>query len=122
MKPSQQLMKVHDWMEQAFNREDLREKILKAIETGLTATRHQWEGKAQCAYEVPDYGIRIKAAELALNYIIGRPVERQQIVVAHQRSIDPKELVEKSPALKRALKNLVESQEQEEEKNEVSTQ
>ena len=122
MKPNQQLMKVQDWMEQAFNREDMREKIVKAIETGLTATRHQWEGKAQCAYEVPDYGIRIKAAELALNYIIGRPVERQQIVVAHQRSIDPKELVEKSPALKRALKNLVESQEKEEAQDEVSTQ
>jgi hypothetical protein len=111
MKPQQQLMKVHDWMEQAFNRQDMREKIVGAIESGLTATRHQWEGKAQCAYEVPDYGVRIKAAELALNYIIGRPVERQQIVVAHQKSIDPKELIEKSPALKRALKNLVDEAE-----------
>jgi hypothetical protein len=117
--PSQQLMKVQDWMEQAFNREDIREKIVKAIETGLTANRHQWEGKAQCAYEVPDYGIRIKAAELALNYIIGRPVERSQIVVAHQRSIDPKELIEKSPALRRALKHLVESEQ--EGKDEISS-
>lgn len=101
-------IKPAEWLEKALSQPEIQQSIVKAIADSLSAVKHQWDGKRQQADEVPDYATRIKAAELALSYIVGRPVERQQIMVAHQKMDDPVQLVKSSPALRVALKELLE--------------
>jgi len=101
-------VKPAEWLEKALGQPDIQKSIVKAIADSLGAVKHQWDGKRQQADEVPDYATRIKAAELALSYIVGRPVERQQIMVAHQKMDDPIKMVKSSPALRTALKELLE--------------
>ena len=101
-------VKPAEWLEKALGQPDIQQSIVKAIADSLGAVKHQWDGKRQQADEVPDYATRIKAAELALSYIVGRPVERQQIMVAHQKMDDPVKMVKSSPALRTALKELLE--------------
>ena len=103
-------IKPAEWLEKALSEPSIQKSVVKAIADSLSAVKHQWDGKRQQADEVPDYATRIKAAELALSYIVGRPVERQQIMVAHQKMDDPVELVKSSPALRTALKELLEGQ------------
>ena len=43
----------------------------------------------------------------ALAYAIGKPLERQQIMVAHQQIKDPTEIVKGSPALREALREIL---------------
>lgn len=101
-------IKPAEWLEKALSEPSIQQSIVRAIADSLSAVKHQWDGKRQQADEVPDYATRIKAAELALSYIVGRPVERQQIMVAHQKMDDPVQLVKSSPALRVALKELLE--------------
>jgi len=101
-------VKPAEWLEKALGQPDIQKSIVKAIADSLGAVKHQWDGKRQQADEVPDYATRIKAAELALSYIVGRPVERQQIMAAHQKMDDPIKMVKSSPALRTALKELLE--------------
>lgn len=101
-------VKPAEWLEKALSQPEIQQSIVKAIADSLSAVKHQWDGKRQQADEVPDYATRIKAAELALSYIVGRPVERQQIMVAHQKMDDPVQLVKTSPALRVALRELLE--------------
>ena len=103
-------IKPAEWLEKALSEPSIQQSIVKAIADTLSAVKHQWDGKRQQADEVPDYATRIKAAELALSYIVGRPVERQQIMVAHQKMDDPVQLVKSSPALRVALKELLEDE------------
>jgi len=103
-------IKPAEWLEKALSEPSIQQSIVKAIADSLSAVKHQWDGKRQQADEVPDYATRIKAAELALSYIVGRPVERQQIMVAHQKMDDPVQLVKSSPALRVALKELLEDE------------
>lgn len=103
-------IKPAEWLEKALSEPSIQQSIVKAIADSLSAVKHQWDGKRQQADEVPDYATRIKAAELALSYIVGRPVERQQIMVAHQKMDDPVQLVKSSPALRVALKELLEEE------------
>lgn len=101
-------VKPAEWLEKSLSQPHIQKSIVQAISDSLGAVKHQWDGKKQKADEVPDYATRIKAAELALSYIVGRPVERQQIMVAHQKVDDPIKMVKSSPALRSALKELLE--------------
>jgi hypothetical protein len=56
---------------------DLKAKAIQALYAGLTATRRYWDKDQKAFVEEPDYGTRVKTAELVLAYAEGRPVERQ---------------------------------------------
>ena len=91
----------------AKNSPEMQKQIVCVLREGLTATRHQWDGKKQQADVVPDFPTRLKSCELALAYAIGKPLERQQIMVAHQQIKDPTEIVKGSPALREALREIL---------------
>lgn len=97
-----------EWLENELHSPEMQKKILAVLKEGLNATKFQWDGKKQQADEVVDFQTRLKSCELALAYAIGRPLERQQIMVAHQQIKDPAELVKGSPALREALKEILE--------------
>lgn len=99
--------KKTEWLENELHSPEMQKKILEVLKEGLNATKFQWDGKKQQADEVVDFQTRLKSCELALAYAIGRPLERQQIMVAHQQIKDPTELVKGSPALKEALRELL---------------
>lgn len=56
---------------------DLRAKAIQALRDGLDATRRYWCKESKSFVAEPDYGVRVKTAELVLAYDVGRPVERQ---------------------------------------------
>ena len=56
---------------------DLRAGAIDALRDGLKATRRYWSKEQKDFVEEPDYGVRVKTAELVLAYAEGRPVERQ---------------------------------------------
>jgi len=99
--------KKTEWLENELNSPEMQRSILSVLKEGLSAVKFQWDGKKQQADEVVDFPTRLKSCELALAYAIGRPLERQQIMVAHQQIKDPAELVKGSPALKEALRELL---------------
>jgi hypothetical protein len=107
--------KKTEWLENELNSPEMQRSILSVLKEGLSAVKFQWDGKKQQADEVVDFPTRLKSCELALAYAIGRPLERQQIMVAHQQIKDPSELVKGSPALKEALRELLD------EKDEIQT-
>jgi len=104
--------KKTEWLENELNSPDMQKTILSVLKEGLGATKFQWDGQRQQADEVVDFPTRLKSCELALAYAIGRPMERQQIMVAHQQIKDPAELVKGSPALKEALRELLDEKEE----------
>lgn len=99
------------YIETAISKPEIQKKIMTALEGGLEAVRYVWDGKIQQAEEQIDHATRIKAVQICLEYILGRPVERKQVLVAHQhRTQDAAGLVKQSPALRRRLKELVEDE------------
>jgi hypothetical protein len=114
-KVSELSKKKTEWLENELNSPEMQKTILAVLKEGLGATKFQWDGQRQQADEVVDFPTRLKSCELALAYAIGRPLERQQIMVAHQQIKDPSELVKGSPALKEALRELLD------EKDEIQT-
>ena len=63
--------------------------------------------------EATDYRTRLAAAQLALHYVVGKPVERQQILTANVGPTDS-DLIERlahSPALRAAIRDAVEAAE-----------
>jgi len=100
------------WLEEKISTPLMQEKIMRALEGGLEAVRFVWDGKKQQAHEEPDHATRIKSVQLCLEYILGRPIERQQVMIAHRKAADPQKLVEQSPALRKRLKELVKDDEQ----------
>lgn len=111
-KVSELSKKKTEWLENELNSPEMQKTILAVLKEGLGATKFQWDGQRQKADEVVDFPTRLKSCELALAYAIGRPMERQQIMVAHQQIKDPAELVKGSPALKEALRELLDEKEE----------
>jgi len=95
------------WLEEELAKPSMQQKIVTALEGGLEAVRFVWDGKKQQARAEPDYATRTKSAQICLEYILGRPVERQQVLIAHQKADDPETLIQRSPALRKRLKELV---------------
>lgn len=114
--------KKTEWLENELHSPEMQKKILEVLKEGLNATKFQWDGKKQQADEVVDFQTRLKSCELALAYAIGRPLERQQIMVAHQQIKDPTELVKGSPALKEALRELLDEKDEAQNTKEVTKQ
>jgi len=74
------------------------DKVVDAIENGLEATSVVWisqepdeNGKIQKAsIEIPDHKTRLSSAKMALEYLVGRPVERTEII--ERKQIDYSEI------------------------------
>jgi uncharacterized protein YbbK (DUF523 family) len=102
------------YIEEAISKPEIQKKIMNALEGGLEAVRYVWDGKIQQAQEQVDHATRIKAVQICLEYILGRPVERKQVLVAHHhKNQDAEGLVRQSPALRKRLKELVSEEEDE---------
>jgi len=107
-----QLTNQPRWLEGELARPAMQQKIISALEGGLEAVRHVWDGKKQQAQAEPDHATRIKAVQICLEYNLGRPVERNQVLIAHKKADDTEELIQRSPALRKRLKELVKDDEQ----------
>ena len=78
-------------------------RIAKALGDALTATQTTRSGTVE-----PDHKTRMAAAQIALAYRHGRPIERQQVVTAKIDSeSDLLSRLVRSPAAKQALKDLL---------------
>lgn len=69
---------------------ELRAKALEAIEGALTAQRRYWDKDTKAFVEEEDHPTRLRAAELALAYDVGRPVERQVKLTGDVSTYDDK--------------------------------
>jgi hypothetical protein len=82
------------------------ERIAGAISEALTATQANRDGST-----TPDYRTRLAAAQLALNYLAGRPIERQQIITANVSTDETEaalaQRIADSPSLKARLRELL---------------
>jgi hypothetical protein len=78
-----------------------------AISQALVADQTNRDGTI-----TPDHKVRLQAATLALAYLHGRPVERQEVVSVSlnaDSSIGLAERLKNSPALRRSLRTILES-------------
>lgn len=75
--------------------------ITKALIDGLTSTVTTRAGTCE-----PDFRTRLQAAELILNRVLGRPVERQQIMTTQvETGPNMLELARTNPYVRDALRN-----------------
>ena len=83
-------------------------KIADVLELAMTANQVERDGTVRL-----DHKIRLAAAQVALAYRHGRPIERQQILTANVGPTDS-DLIERlahSPALRAAIRDAVEAAE-----------
>lgn len=83
-------------------------KIADVLELAMTANQVERDGTVR-----PDHKTRLAAAQVALAYRHGRPIERQQIITANVGPTDS-DLIERlahSPALRAAIRDAVEAAE-----------
>lgn len=82
------------------------QRLAQAISEALTAETVNRDGTRS-----PDYRTRLGAAQLALHYLVGRPVERQAILTHAINDTDASgdiaERVARSPALREAIEKIL---------------
>jgi hypothetical protein len=91
----------------ALDRECPEERLAAVISEGLTATQRNRDGT-----ESADYRTRLSAAQLALHFKHGKPIERQivQTEITHKSEDDGMKLLD-SPAVRKMLRKMLEERE-----------
>lgn len=92
-------------------RASLPRKVIDAIERGLAAKKWSWDpGSKQRVYD-DDVNAQLKAATLYLEYVVGRPVERELVVTNGKGEGFSLDELMSSSALRRALARRLEAAE-----------
>lgn len=81
----------------------LPRKVIDAIERGLEARKWSWDPGTKSRVYDHDHGTQLKAATLYLEYVVGRPAERELVVTDGKGQGFSLDDLMASSALRRAL-------------------
>ena len=91
----------------ALERECPEDRLARVISEGLTATQQNRDGTVS-----PDFRTRLSAAQLALFYKHGKPVERSEVIqVTASNDAETLRRVLQSPASRAALRKVLDDAE-----------
>jgi len=85
----------------------------RVIDKALQATKRVWSAQVKDFIEVPDWQARLKAAEMAAHYEIGKPVERS-LHITQNADATPEKVVETmlaSPEAREQLRRMLDAAE-----------
>lgn len=100
---------------EALVREFPEDRLVEVLEEMLTASRSFVTGKGENKREIitPDWNARERALRLIMEYQLGKPIQRQEILTHQAKTTDDiMELCRKSPAFRGVLRMILEATEE----------